>query len=496
MSQVILEMNNISKSFGGVHALKNVNFELRYGEVHCLIGENGAGKSTLMKILSGAINEYSGTLKLHGEVVKFADPLEAKMKKIATIYQERSLIPDLTGAQNIMIGQEPVNKLGIIDKNMLKLRAKSYLEQVSKDVELDVPVRNLSAAKQQLIEIAKGLSTNPDIIIMDEPTSSLTDAETKLLIRSTRALKEQGKSIIFISHKMEDIFSVSDRITILRDGEIVDTKNIDEITPTELIAKMVGRRIEKLFDYSENILGEEQLRVEHLTRKGKFEDVSFSIRAGEVLGISGLVGAGRSETAMCIFGYDKLDSGSVYVQGKQVNIHSPADAIKLGMALVPEDRKVQGLVQIMDIKGNLVLSVLDSLCKWGYILRDKRKAVIEEYADKLSIKMASVDQKVSSLSGGNQQKVVISKWLATQPKILILDEPTRGIDVGTKAEIYKLIGELSKQGLAIVLISSEMPEILGLCRRILVMRQGKIVAEMSREEATEEKILTHYLGER
>lgn len=270
---------------------------------------------------------------------------------------------------------------------------------------------------------------------------------------------------------MEDIFSVSDRITILRDGEIVDTKNIDEITPTELIAKMVGRRIEKLFDYSENILGEEQLRVEHLTRKGKFEDVSFSIRAGEVLGISGLVGAGRSETAMCIFGYDKLDSGSVYVQGKQVNIHSPADAIKLGMALVPEDRKVQGLVQIMDIKGNLVLSVLDSLCKWGYILRDKRKAVIEEYADKLSIKMASVDQKVSSLSGGNQQKVVISKWLATQPKILILDEPTRGIDVGTKAEIYKLIGELSKQGLAIVLISSEMPEILGLCRRILVMRQ-------------------------
>jgi ABC-type sugar transport system ATPase subunit len=494
MDGCILEVDNVSKSFGGVHALKNVNFTLRQGEIHSLVGENGAGKSTLMKIISGALREYTGSVKLNGETVRFADPLDAQRHKIATIYQERSLMPELDGAQNIMIGIEPAKKWGAINKSALRKEARKYIDLVSQNLDLNIKVRRMSAAKQQLIEIAKALSRDPDIIIMDEPTSSLTESETGYLINAIQSLKKNGKSVIFISHKMDDIFNVSDRITILRDGLVVDTQDVSGITEGELISKMVGRRIENIFDHSELTIGEEVLRIEGLCRKNKFYDISLSVHAGEIIGLSGLVGAGRSEVALSIFGADKIDSGKIFVRRREVVINSPIDAISLGLALLPEDRKHQGLVQLLSVRENVTLAALKKLCNTGWINKRKQITTTNSYVEKLSIKTSNIKQKISSLSGGNQQKVVLGKWLATKPLVLILDEPTRGIDIGTKAEIYKLIIQLAKEGLGIILISSEMPEILGMSVRIFVMREGKVVANMAKEEATEEKILGYYLG--
>ncbi|MCD2493742.1 sugar ABC transporter ATP-binding protein [Lacrimispora sp. NSJ-141] len=492
----VLKLEHVSKSYGGIHALKDVSFQLKSGEVHSLIGENGAGKSTLIKIISGAIPDYDGEVSIGGKTVRFKNPLDAQNHKIAAIYQERSLIPSLNGAVNILLGQEPLrNKaLGWIYKQELNKRARYYADLVAPGLPLDIPVRKMSAAQQQLIEIAKALSRDPDIIIMDEPTSSLTDKETVLLISIIKRLREMGKSIIFISHKLKDIFEVSNTITVLRDGMVVENSDAAGVTEADLVRMMVGRSIKNLFPKEDVEIGEEILRAEGLSRKGKFRDISYQVHAGEILGVAGLVGAGRSEMAMSIFGGDKLDSGTVYLEGKKITVKNPSDAIAKGIGLVPEDRKYQGLILGMPIKDNMVLAILKQYSKWFFNDNRKQNRTVDEYMKKLDIKAPSKQQKVKNLSGGNQQKVVIGKWLSVKPKVLIMDEPTRGIDVGTKAEIYKLIGQLAKEGMAIILISSEMPEILGLSDRILVMREGRIAAELSRKEATEEKILKLYLG--
>lgn len=494
MPEPILELINVKKSYGGVHALKNVSFDLYPGEVHALIGENGAGKSTLIKIISGAIVEYEGTIKLRGKEIRFRNPTEANMNKIATIYQERSLVPNLTGAENIMLGKEPTRKLSFIDRKKLRSVAAKYADMVAPGLNLDMPVHRLSAAQQQLIEIAKALSFEPEIIIMDEPTSSLTEQETERLIDIVRDLAKRGISIIFISHKLGDIFALSNRITVLRDGNVIETRSANGVTSDELIKMMVGREITDLIPKGDVSIGPEVLRVEHLTRRGKFKDVSFTLHAGEILGVSGLVGAGRSEMAMCIFGGDKLDEGSVFLEGKEVHIKSTDESIKLGIGMVPEDRKIQGLIQMMSIRNNMILPILDETSSGPLNNSKKQNEVVDQFVKELEVKTQNVKNPVSSLSGGNQQKVVIGKWLAMDPKILIMDEPTRGIDVGTKSEIYKLIGDLAKRGIAILMISSEMPEILGLSDRILVMREGELVATLDRSEASEEKILKLFLG--
>lgn len=494
MNDLILELRDISKSYGGVHALRNVSFGLRAGEVHSLIGENGAGKSTLIKIISGAISDYRGSMLVRGKEVRFKTPLEANAAKIATIYQERSLIPYLNGERNIMLGQEPRKKLSVIDQKKLREKARTYIDMVSPGLPLNIPVGRMSAAQQQLIEIAKALSREPEIIIMDEPTSSLTDNETVLLIDIIKRLSAGGISIIFISHKMSDIFSISDRITVLRDGSVIETKEANGVTEQELVKMMVGREIKDLFPKAEVQMGEKVFRVEHLTKAGKCEDVSFSIRSGEILGVTGLVGAGRSEMAMCVFGGDKPDKGEIYLNGKKVEIHSAQNAIDLGICMVPEDRKTQGLIQNMSIRNNMLLPILRRTSKLGFNCEKLQNQLVKTATTELEVKAASMNDAVSSLSGGNQQKVIIAKWLAAEPRVLILDEPTRGIDVGTKAEIYKLIGELAKKGHAILLISSEMPEVLGLSDRIMVMREGKVVSTLSRAEASEEKIVKMFLG--
>ena len=494
MNDLILELRDISKSYGGVHALRNVSFGLRAGEVHSLIGENGAGKSTLIKIISGAISDYRGSMLVRGKEVRFKTPLEANAAKIATIYQERSLIPYLNGERNIMLGQEPRKKLSDIEQKKLREKARTYIALVSPGLPLNIPVGRMSAAQQQLIEIAKALSREPEIIIMDEPTSSLTDNETVLLIDIIKRLSAGGISIIFISHKMSDIFSISDRITVLRDGSVIETKEANGVTEQELVKMMVGREIKDLFPKAEVQMGEKVFRVEHLTKAGKCEDVSFSIRSGEILGVTGLVGAGRSEMARCVFGGDKPDKGEIYLNGKKVEIHSAQNAIDLGICMVPEDRKTQGLIQNMSIRNNMLLPILRRTSKLGFNCEKLQNQLVKTATTELEVKAASMNDAVSSLSGGNQQKVIIAKWLAAEPRVLILDEPTRGIDVGTKAEIYKLIGELAKKGHAILLISSEMPEVLGLSDRIMVMREGKVVSTLSRAEASEEKIVEMFLG--
>lgn len=494
MPEAVLELINVKKSYGGVHALKNVSMDLYPGEVHALIGENGAGKSTLIKIISGAIAEYEGIVKLHGKEIHFKNPTEANMNKIATIYQERSLVPNLTGAENILLGKEPTKKLSIIDRKKLKAVAAKYAKMVAPGLVLDVPVRKLSAAQQQLIEIAKALSYEPSIIIMDEPTSSLTEKETERLIGIVKELAQKGISVIFISHKLEDIFAVADRITVLRDGNVIETRSAAGVTSDELIKMMVGREIVDLIPKQDVNIGAEVLRVEHLTRHGKFKDISFTLHAGEILGVSGLVGAGRSEMAMCIFGGDRIDDGKIFLEGKEIKSKSTDESIKLGLGMVPEDRKIQGLIQMMSIRNNMILPILDETSKGPFNDARKQDKLVAKFVDELEVKTQDVKNPVSSLSGGNQQKVVIAKWLAMNPKILIMDEPTRGIDVGTKSEIYKLIGDLAQRGIAILMISSEMPEILGLCDRIMIMREGELVATLNRSEASEEKILKLFLG--
>ncbi|ACI19595.1 sugar ABC transporter ATP-binding protein [Dictyoglomus thermophilum] len=496
MEEYILEVRNIYKSFTGTKpVLEGVSFSLKKGEIHALLGENGAGKSTLIKIISGVLQPDHGDILLKGKKVHFSNPLDAQRHGIAAVFQELALFPELSVAENIFIGhykyKTPFKSINWKD---LYKEAKDFLSSLGIEIDPKVPVKNLSIAERQIVEIARVLSINPEILIMDEPTSSLTLEETQRLFSIIKSLKERGTSIIFISHRLEEVFEIADRVTVLRDGQYIGTKNVSETNVDELIQMMVGRKLEDMYPKVEAKRGELLLKVDGLTRSGEFYDVSFELFEGEVLGIAGLVGSGRTEVAQTIFGIRKKDKGKIYVRGREVDIKSPKDAISLGIVYVPEDRHQHGLLLPMDIVCNITLPVLESLASRGIIDRREEEILTKRYFEILDIRASGIRQKVMSLSGGNQQKVVLAKWLATKPKVLILDEPTRGIDVGAKVAIYQLINKLAQEGYGIILISSEMPEIIGMSDRILVMHEGRIVGTISRKEATQEKILSMALG--
>lgn len=485
----ILEMTHMSKSFAGVHALRDVQFDLLPGEVHALLGENGAGKSTLIKIITGVHHPDTGEIRLNGQTVAFANPLEARQRGIAAIYQEPSLFPDLDIAENIFVGRQPTRAGGQVAWGDMYREATALLSSLGVQLDPKTKARNLSVAQQQMVEIARALSIHAKILIMDEPTSSLTLAEVADLFRITRQLREAGTAIVFISHRLEELLELADRVTVLRDGAYVDTRSMADVTTDRLIQMMVGRTLDDLFPKVAVEPGSTVLQVENLTRAGVFQNISFELRQGEILGMAGLVGAGRTDVARALFGIAPATGGTIKINGQPVHITSPQQAMRLGLAYVPEDRQHHGLVLPMAICDNITLPILDEFARGGWMDYGKERQNAGQAAVKLEVKAAGIWQKARELSGGNQQKVVLAKWLNTQPRILILDEPTRGIDVGTKAAVHGLMSQLAAQGMAILMISSELPEVLGMSDRILVMREGHLTGEFSRTEATQEKIM-------
>lgn len=495
----LLEVRGVSKAFPGVQALDNVDFEAYAGEVVALLGENGAGKSTLMKILSGAYQMDKGEIWLRGQRVTPQNPHHAQELGIAIIYQEFNLTPNQTVATNIFLGREPfhqglLGKLRFLDREYMRREAAALLARVGARFSPDALVRDLSVAEQQMVEIAKALAIKADVIIMDEPTSALGEEEVAVLFDIVRTLKEQGLAVIFITHRLEEVFRVADRVIVLRDGRRVGSMPITEATPDRVISMMVGRTLDEVFRKSQARMGEIVLEVRGLTRRGVIENVSFSLRRGEILGLAGLVGAGRTETARAIFGADPLDAGEIYLDGELVHIRSPEDAVKAGLALVPENRQQQGLVLKHSVERNIALPNLDRLSRNGVADRAQMRALAQQYVDRLDIRTPDLAQRVMYLSGGNQQKVVLAKWLAANPKVLILDEPTRGIDVGAKAEVHSIMSDLAQQGIGIIMISSEMPEILAMSDRIVVMCEGRVAAILDRAEATQERIMAYASG--
>ncbi len=497
MTKPLLAMHNIHKRFPGVHALNNVSIEVHAGEVLALVGENGAGKSTLMKILAGAIQPDEGRIEIDGQPVTFHTPRDALSLGIGIIYQELSLVDALSVGENIFLGDLPRHPKipGKVDWPTLWRRTAEILNRVGAHVRPQTPVRHLSVAQKQMVEIARALARNVRILILDEPTSALTTQETETLFDIIASLRERGVGIIYISHRLEEIFAVAQRVTVLRDGQLVGTLPIAEATHERLISMMVGRDLSNLFSRAAATEGPVRLEVRGLQRAGVLRDISFHVRAGEILGIAGLVGSGRTELVRSIFGADPIDGGEILLDGKPVTIRSPRDAVRLGIGLVPEDRKQQALLLRMAVRENISLPVLTRLGSPMFPSRAQERSLASHFVTNLRIRTPSIEQNVSALSGGNQQKVVIARWLALQPKVLILDEPTRGIDVGAKAEVHALIAQLAEQGVAIIMVSSELPEILGMSHRILVMRQGRITADIPREDATEERIMTAATGQ-
>jgi ABC-type sugar transport system ATPase subunit len=494
MGNEVLVMRNIDKSFPGVRALKKVNLSIEAGEVHALIGENGAGKSTLMKILSGVYQKDAGEILIDGKPVVIDAPEKAAHLGISIIYQELNLMPNLSVAENIFVGREK-RKGPFLDKALTLREAEKYTAEVGLRVNVETPVRDLSIAQRQMVEVAKALSVNAKVIIMDEPTSSLTEPEVVILMEIIRKLRNQGTSIVFISHRLGEIFEISDRVTVLRDGEVIGTVMTGSCDEDELIHMMVGRSLTDLFPKETVSIGDVILEAKHISSGTMVQDVSFILRKGEILGFAGLVGAGRSELMAAIFGFRCLDSGKVKVDGKEVPPNSPIESIRRGIGFVPEDRKLQGLVLGMSIRENATLANLEQVSRGGLIKNSEERNIADYYVKKLAIKTPGIEQKVQNLSGGNQQKVVISKWLATNPKVLIMDELTRGIDVGAKKEIYSLITALARDGVGIILISSELPEVLGMSDRIIVMHEGVVKGELSRAEATQKLIMSMILRE-
>jgi len=488
----LLELESITKSFPGVKALEDVHFATEAGQVHALVGENGAGKSTLIKVISGVYKPDGGTIRMDGEVVQFGSPHEAQAAGIATMYQELSLYPELSVAENIFMGHAPMRKLGptqVVDWKAMNDRAEEILASMNiHDMDVGRKVGGLNVGNRQRVEIAKALSINAKVLIMDEPTAALTESDVEQLFDIVRLLRERGVAIIYISHRLVEVFQLADKVTVLRDGKYVDSKPVAETNEDDLIRMMVGRTITELFPKLPSEVGEPVLEVKGLNRHPQTEDVSFTVRSGEIVGMAGLVGSGRSETAQVVFGILKPDSGEVLVEGKPVKIKSPSQAMKLGIAYVPEDRGTQGLVREMRIRENLSMAVLDSFTRFGIVIKRNERKSGDELIEQLNIIATSGEQIVNKLSGGNQQKVVVGKWLASKPKMLIVDEPTRGVDVGAKAEIHRLLSELAQQGLGILMISSELPEVLGMSDRILVMRNSRLVGEFSRDEATQENV--------
>jgi len=484
----LVELREISKSFPGTQALSAVDFDVQEGEVHALVGENGAGKSTLMRVLSGFYPDYEGQVRIAGASVHLSSPRQAADLGLALIHQELSLVPEMTVCENIFLGREPGGR-AFIDFRAMRRGAEDLLEQFGVRLPVTAKVSRLSAAERQLVEIAKGLSRSPRVLILDEPTSSLSYRETRELFGLIRSLRERGTSIVYISHKLDEVFTVGDRITVLRDGQKVATRAASEWTEDGVVRAMVGRDLSQLFPKSALPREDVLLSVQNLGVEGRFEDVSFEVRCGEIVGLAGLIGAGRSEVAEAIFGLEPADVGVIFVEGYPVKIRTPTDAIRAGIMLVPEDRRLQGLISILSVKHNISLPSLRRLCRLQWIRSKRERIQVGSVASDVGIRTPGLDVEVRTLSGGNQQKVVIAKWLMMSPKILILDEPTRGIDIGAKAEVHALIDKLAGQGAAILLISSELPEILGMSDRVLVMRQGRVVAEFAREQATEEGIM-------
>jgi len=489
MSEYLLQLANISKRFGGVEVLHQVSFALRPGEVHALLGENGAGKSTLIKVITGVHQPDGGDISLNDKRVHFNDPLHSRQAGIAAIYQELSLCLDLNVAENIFLGRQPTAVGGRIDWRKLYSEADRLLTSLGVHLDLRTRVRNLSIAQMQSVEIARAFSLNARILIMDEPTSSLTLNEVAELFGLVRRLRDEGSAIIFISHRLEELFEVADRVTVLRDGSCVDTRLVKDVNRDELVRLMVGRSISNFFPKQEVQPGEIALKVENLTHTGIFEDISFELRKGEILGMAGLVGAGRTDVARAIFGVVPPTSGTIQVEGRQVEIASPQQAISLGLAYVPEDRLIHGLIPAMNITSNISLPILEEYARRGWLQAKAERSAAFTAARQMEVRANTIWQIARTLSGGNQQKVVLAKWLSTKPRILILDEPTRGIDVGTKAAVHALMSKLAAEGIAILMISSELPEVLGMSDRILVMHEGQMTGHFTRAEATQEKII-------
>ena len=489
MDDVILEVKDITKTFPGVTALDKVSFDIRPGEVHALVGENGAGKSTLMKVLAGLHRPDGGEIVYQGRPTQVSGPLDARQKGILLIHQELSLSPELSVAENIYLGAWPTNRFGVLRKRELRRNAQAALSALGCGFGPDVRVGTLSVAMQQMVEIARAEAFSANIVIFDEPTASLTDTEKEQLFHTIRDLRSRGVGIVYISHKMDEIFDITDRITVLRDGQVQGTVETPETDLNQITRMMIGRTLDSYFVKAEKRFGDEVLRVEGLGKHGLFSDVSFSVREGEVLGLYGLVGAGRSEVVETIFGVRRADAGRIFWKEGEIDMPTPRQAIDMGMALVPESRKEQGLVLMMGGRENTSLPHLGLFSELSIMNRQKELGVFEKYRSAMSIKTTGPDQAVSQLSGGNQQKFVLAKWLCAEPKLIILDEPTRGIDVGSKSAIHELIAELAEQGLAVIVISSEMPEVLGVSHRVLAMSEGAVVAAFEGDEMTEENLI-------
>lgn len=487
-SQNILEMSGIRKSFHGVEVLHSVNFAVQKGKVCALVGENGAGKSTLMKILMGVYHADAGEIEFDGEPVSINSPSEALEKGISIIPQEISLINDMTVAENIFLNREP-SKYFIVNKRELNARTDELFRSIGIKINAQTPVRELSMAQMQMLEIAKAVSYNSKVVIMDEPTSTLTNSEVEILFNTIRRLTSRGVSIIYITHKLDELFVIADSITVLRDGSVISNHPTEEVDRNTMIGEMVGRTINQVFPTVSKNIGETILEVKNYSNKRLFKDISFSVRQGEILGFAGMVGAGRTEIVSSVFGLIPHDTGETYVWGEKKTIKRPLDAMKCGMALVPEERGMYGLNLKASVRNNICSLILDKLSRYGIVVGEKEKKKTGELIDTLHIKAREQEQLVSTLSGGNQQKIVISKWIAREPHIFFMDEPTRGIDVGAKYEIYTLINELAATGNAVVVISSEMPELLGICDRIIVVKEGRIVGELSKKDASQEAIM-------
>jgi ribose transport system ATP-binding protein len=486
----LLQMRGISKAYPGVVALDNVDFEVRAGEVHALVGENGAGKSTLMKILAGAETRDRGEILIDGQPVTIDSPHAAMDLGINIIYQEFNLVPHLSAAENIFLGREPGTRLpGFIDFRKLYGDAQALMDSLGVRVDVRQEVSRLSVAQQQMVEIAKATIRESRIIAMDEPSATLTEHELQNLFDLIRSLQARGVGIIYISHRLEEIFAIADRVTVFRDGRRIETMPVKETGREAIIRMMVGRELKESIPKRPAPRGEPLLAVRGLTRRGVFEAVSFTVHRGEILGIGGLVGAGRTEVARAIFGADRLDAGAMTLDGQPVAIHSPQEAIRRGIGLVPEDRKTLGLILNMVVRENVTLANLDLLSSLGFINGRREREVAGEFARSLRIRTPTVEQEVRNLSGGNQQKVVLAKWLFTNSQVMIFDEPTRGIDIGSKVEIYELMNDLVARGVGILMISSELPELLGMSDRIVVMHEGRVTGELAREQATPERVM-------
>ena len=491
-----LEFKNISKLFPGVVALDNVSLKVRPGTVHALCGENGAGKSTLMKVLSGVYQKDGGEIFIDGKEAEIKSPIDSRKKGIAVIYQELSVVPELNVYQNMFLGKEILSKIKpFIDRRSMSKKAKALLKEFDLDININSRIADYTVGQQQMIEIAKAVGSNSWLLVMDEPTSAITENDKKNLFRIIEGLKKKGISIIYISHRMQEIMEIADDVTVLRDGKYVGSLPIGEVDEQKLIRMMIGRELNDVYTREKNELGEVVLEVKNLYRRGVFEPISFKVHEGEVLGFSGLIGAGRTEIMRCLFGLDKADGGEIYVRGKKVHVRSPKDSVDAGIVLISEDRRREGIVPLMSVRENSALPSLDDISTVGVLNKKKERAIADKCVADLNVKTPSIEQKIGNLSGGNQQKVCVGKWLAKNPQIIIMDEPTRGIDIGAKAEIHKIIAHLTREKMAVIMISSEMAEIIGASDRIMVLYKGKLMAELLADEnLTQEKIMTAASG--